>query len=140
MTDVSDEYARAMDETPMSSDDRATALIAEAARMIDRSIRHLPHGVSSNESLKLVELIVEAAVERMSAKAPAARCPETWQPAVGGDVGRCTLAVGHAGKHLMDSKSGVPWAHPGEVCHDSPEWRALAGDRVEFDESWPPPG
>jgi hypothetical protein len=72
MTDVSDEYARAMDETPMSSDDRATALIAEAARMIDRSIRHLPHGVSSNESLKLVELIVEAAVERMSAKAPIA--------------------------------------------------------------------
>lgn len=65
MTDVSDEYARAMDETPMSSDEYATALIAEAARLIDRSIRHLPHGVSSNESLKLVELIVEAAVERM---------------------------------------------------------------------------
>jgi hypothetical protein len=61
-----------------------------------------------------------------------ARCPETWQPAVGGDVGRCTLPTGHTGKHLMASQSGVPWAHPGEVCHDSPERRAQAADRVEY--------
>jgi hypothetical protein len=94
------------DSEGMTSCERAEALIAEAARMIDRSIRHLPHGVSSNESKKLVELIVEAAVERMTAKAPAPRCAETWQPAVGGDVGRCTLPTGHAGKHLMESVFG----------------------------------
>jgi len=71
MTDVSDEHARAMDEAPMTTGQRAEALIAEAARMIDRSIRHLPHGVSSNESKKLVELIVEAAVLKVGEPLPA---------------------------------------------------------------------
>jgi hypothetical protein len=59
-----------MTDSEMTPDQRAEALIAEAARMIDRSIRHLPHGVISNESKKLVELIVEAAVERMKIAEP----------------------------------------------------------------------
>jgi len=64
-----------------------------------------------------------------------ARCPETWQPAVGGDVGRCTLPTGHTGKHLMASQSGVPWAHPGEVCHDSPTARGELASGLTEDEA-----
>jgi hypothetical protein len=114
-----------MTDSEMTPDQRAEALIAEAARMIDRSIRHLPHGVSSNESKKLVELIVEAAVEWVMTEAPAPRCAETWQPAMGGDVGRCTLPTGHAGKHLMESRSGTPWVYPGEIDNEpNPDtWR-----------------
>jgi hypothetical protein len=45
---------------------RAEAYEAEAARMIDRTIRKLPEGVTTDASRKLVCLIVEAAVLRMS--------------------------------------------------------------------------
>lgn len=136
-----------VDTEGMTPAERATAYEVEAAQMIDRTIRKLPEGVTSAASLKLVELIVQAAVERMSA---AERCPETWQPAVGGAVGRCTLPQGHPGKHLMGSRSGVSYVYPGEVCHDSPASRgelatgvtqneagrrAQTADRVEFNES-----
>jgi hypothetical protein len=140
------------DTEGMTPTERANAYEVEAAQMIDRTIRKLPEGVTTAASLKLVELIVLAAVERMSAATniavvPTQRCPETWQPAVGGAVGRCTLPQGHPGKHLMESRSGVPCVYPGEVCHDSPAsrgelatgitqneagLRAQAAERVEF--------
>lgn len=49
----------------MTPAERATAYEVEAAQIIDRTIRKLPEGVTSAASLKLVELIVQAAVERI---------------------------------------------------------------------------
>lgn len=43
---------------------RAEALEVEAAQLIDRTIRKLPEGVTSEASLKLVRLIVEATLCR----------------------------------------------------------------------------
>jgi hypothetical protein len=80
MTDVSEEYARRTGEstegtTPL---ERATAYEVEAAQLIDRTIRKLPEGVTSAASLKLVELIVQAAVLRISAAREVPHCQKTW--------------------------------------------------------------
>jgi hypothetical protein len=60
--------------TPMQ---RAEALEVEAAHMIDRTIRKLPEGVTTEASRKLVSLIVEAAVERMRAQGEVDRLSRT---------------------------------------------------------------
>jgi hypothetical protein len=69
MTDVNEEYTRQMTDSTegMTPAQRAEAYEAEAARIIDRTIRKLPEGVETDASRKLVELIVQAAVLRMSA-------------------------------------------------------------------------
>lgn len=60
------------DETPMTDADRATAYEVEAAQLIDRTIRKLPEGITTAQSLKLVELIVQAAVLRVKSAASGA--------------------------------------------------------------------
>lgn len=49
----------------MTAAQRAEAYETEAARIIDRTIRKLPESVTTEASLKLVKLIVEAAVLRL---------------------------------------------------------------------------
>jgi hypothetical protein len=111
------------DETEMTAEQRAEAYEVEAASLIDRSIHRLPEGIGNGASLKLVQLIVQAAVERMRASAPTP-CPETWQPAPGGDVGHCILNAGHAGKCQMRSRHGVAYVVPGEIDNEpNPETR-----------------
>lgn len=113
---------------PMTPAERATAYEVEAAQMIDRTIRKLPEGVTTAASLKLVELIVQAAVERMSAVTNIAVNPpyvtdgKTVKPAVNlsdddlralaaerAEFGstcaaafRCTLAPNHDGLHKFE--------------------------------------
>jgi len=48
----------------MTNAERATAYEAEAASLIDRTIRKLPEGIGTEASRKLVELIVQAATAR----------------------------------------------------------------------------
>jgi len=124
---------------------RAEALEVEAAQMIDRTIRKLPEGVTSEASLKLVRLIVEAAVERLSGCVrqmldnaalaphpmyatdgktikPVARCSKTW-PIGRGDhgerlTGTCILTLGHEGKCQLRSASGIPYVTPGEIDNE----------------------
>lgn len=64
------------DETPMTATERATAYEVEAAQLIDRTIRKLPDGITTSQSLKLVELIVQAAVLRVAALTAMARACE----------------------------------------------------------------
>ena len=59
------------DEVGMTPAERAQAYEVEAAGLIDRTIRKLPEGVTTEASLKLVKLIVEAAVARIGADAEA---------------------------------------------------------------------
>ena len=85
---------------------RAKALEVEAAQMIDRTIRKLPEGVTTEASRKLVGLIVEAAVERMSA------------------------ALAAKPMYTTDGKTVKPALNLGDD-----DLRALAAERVEFNES-----
>lgn len=61
----------------MTNAERATAYEVEAAQLIDRTIRKLPESVTSAQSLKLVELIVQAAVLRVASLTAMARACET---------------------------------------------------------------
>ncbi len=60
----------------MTNAERATAYEAEAASLIDRTIRKLPEGVTTAQSARLVELIVQAAVLRVAAATAMARACE----------------------------------------------------------------
>lgn len=99
------------DDTPMTDEQRAEAYEAEAAHLLDK-VTHRGYwsGDTSPEADKFVELIVQAAVLRVSSltamarASQPARCPEMWQPAAGGDIGQCTLSAGHEGWHQMTSR------------------------------------
>ena len=91
-------------ETPMTDSERAEAYETEAAALIDRLTARAFAGMPPTEpAKKFIELIVQASVLRMKAAAPTP-CPETWQPAIGGEIGYCTLNAGHAGKCQMKSR------------------------------------
>jgi hypothetical protein len=144
---------------------RAEAYEVEAAHVLDKvTKRGYWTGEVSPEAAKFVDLIVQAAVLRMSAATnalldntamashpiyatdgktikPVARCSKMW-PIGRGDhgellTGTCILTLGHEGKCQLLSASGIPYIMPGEIDHEpNPETRrAQAADRVEFDES-----
>jgi hypothetical protein len=133
---------------------RAEAYEAEAAQMIDRTIRKLPEGVETDASRKLVDLIVQSAVARMTDTLTAvldnaashqaktmksvARCSKTWSIGRGDHgerlTGTCILTLGHEGKCQLQSASGIPYVMPGEIDNEpNPEtWRFQATCTAAF--------
>jgi hypothetical protein len=114
MTDVSEEYARRMGESTegMTPLQRATAYEVEAAQLIDKVTgRGYWSGEPSREATRLVDLLMEAAVERIEGARQSRIVAEvTAHPAyhahiqqnrchASGVAGICYLPYGHDGNH-----------------------------------------